>query len=344
MTENVADRIQPPFRSSATDRFAVYVHGLHQVLALIDGIGASEIPGAHLPMPTGASPSGRIRSADGDPFSDPNRPLRISLASDVSELPHRERAILAGLGGLHGVEVHALPGSLAHPPKGVGLVTVQPRDEYVDVRTTLQPTTTFGGFQGPDWHQTLDSQLRLGLDRSFLLTRDIGAHLALGNDYLVSPMLARHRATTAFWGGAVGTATPEEASFLAGVKARMYRMTRTNALSKAHVSVNTGWVLDYAALALVPRLRRALAGALGPTADRTEQLSVPHLLAIRGLVRDLLLARDELVRIERREAMGPDWPKHAPRDRPIEGGSGNDLVYRNELPRDRRPERIHGDA
>lgn len=315
-------------RASATDRFAVYVHGLHQVLALIDGIGAAEVPAQHLPLPAGAKPGGRLHAGNGDPFSDPHRPLRISLGNDVAQLPRRDRAVLAGLARLDGVEVHALPGAIDGEPKGVGVVTVEPRGEYIDVKTTLHPSTTYGGFFGTGWHQVLDSQLRVGLDRAFTLTRDIAAHEALGNDYLVSPILATRRATAAFWGAAVGSATLEEATFLAGVKTRMYRMMLTNALSQAHVSVNTGWVLDAAALALAPRLKRALAGALSPVATRAEGLATPHLLAIRGLLRDLLLARDELARLERREAMGPEWPRTFGRDRPIEGGSGNDLIYR----------------
>jgi len=55
---------------------------------------------------------------------------------------------------------------------------------------------------------------------------------------------------------------------------------------------------------------------------------VDHLLAIRSRLRDLIICRDELARLERREALGKDWPTGM-RDRDsVIGGSGNDLVFR----------------
>ncbi len=323
---NTSELIHVEHGLSASDNQAVFRWGLHELLAFVDDLGAVEIPAAHLPVPAGARSRG-MRRAAGDPFTDPRRPLRLTLAADVVDLPVAQQRCLAAIGELRGIEVDALPGAVDARVVGPHRVTITLQDDGISVESSGRPDTVAGTFFDPSLARLLEMHLGIRPELADQLNQAIAAHEALGNDYLVSPTLVGQRASDAFWGGAIGTASGLEALFLGGVKSRMYGMSRLNALSAARVSTNQGVILDRAAMSLVPTLGGAMAGSLAPTADPAERGAASHLLAIRSLLRDLLFARDDVVRLERREALGSDW-RGTGRHQPEEGETGNDLAYR----------------
>lgn len=310
----------------ALDPSSVFSHGLHQMLVLTNGAGRAAIERAHLPIPLGASSSARHRADARDPFTDPERPLRFTLASDVASAAKREQGWLLALARLTQVTVDALPEVEAAPADALGRVSLDSREDVVDVRTTRKPNMVSATSYRGENALALAGQTGLAAALAERLALSVAAHEALGNDYLVSPVLAAHRDTDAYWGRHAGVCTVDEALFLAGVKARFYGTTPID--QRGSQQINTGWLYDAAAVRLSPALRAALAGALSPTAAADEAQCTDHLLTIRSRLRDLLVCRDELARLERREVLGKDWQQVAERNRPVIGGSGNDLIFR----------------
>ncbi len=312
-----------PF-SRAFDPASAFVYGPQLMLVLTDAVGMAEIERALLPLPLGASPHARHRTDLRDPFSDPDRPLRLTFASDVAMAPAREQRLLSALAHLHNVLIDVLPEVDVPSGPTVGRVSVSRRDEALSIVTTREPTKPSPGWYRKGAASALTAQAGIGSELAERLVLSISAHEALGNDYLVSPTLALHRDTRAFWGPATGACTVDEALFLAGLKGRLYRMVKMSAV----IEITTGWLYETTATRLSPSFRRALMGALDPAADEGQSRSAPFLLAIRSRLRDLLVCRDELARLERREALGRDWPADAERVHRVVGGSGNDLAVR----------------
>jgi hypothetical protein len=88
---------------------------------------------------------------------------------------------------------------------------------------------------------------------------------------------------------------------------------------------NVGSVRDLAVMRLSRRLALAIGGALGPSVNDDEGACSDHLLAIRGRLGEILVARDEVGRLARREALGPRWAR--PFDSgPVSGTLGNDIT------------------
>jgi hypothetical protein len=155
--------------------------------------------------------------------------------------------------------------------------------------------------------------------------REAIAHKALGNDYIVSPTLVRaRRHREAAWPNELGACSVDEAFALAGLKSRMYRSVPMSAEPHGLVSLTTGLFRDLATTKLNPPLWRAIVAALGPNAISDEAACAERLLAVRSRLNDLLVARDEILRLARRDALGSAWER--PFDQgPVSGPAGNDL-------------------
>ena len=265
------------------------------------------------------------RGQIGDPFSDPARALRLTVAGDVGSASKLDVMLMGRLGRLRGVQVDALPGAGLSGSQDVAFIKVAWGDEYARVETTRDGGSAASTYFDRSWRQALET-LGHPPDQTSSLAEAIAAHMALGNDYLICPTLLPERDSSAFWGRSLGTASVAEAGYLAGVKSRTFSANVVNGLSEAHLSINTGWIEDLAARELAPCLTRALAGSLA-SAAADEKAATSNLLTIRSLLRDLLLARDELTILERREVLGVDWVRRQAREVDVSGGAGNDLTY-----------------
>ena len=311
-----------------TDRASEALHG-RRTMYVLEGANFERVLHSALdPHPLASNRAERHRTHEGDPFSDPNRQLRFTLASDVGSVVSKaEREQLLAISRLPLVSIDALPGVAVEPSSSRGQVSLRHDGEGITVTTTREPNRSCSDFYTDDHPRILGAHLGLENDQAEALAFSIVAHTALGNDYLVSPTLAAERQDSRFWGRAISACTSSEAIAIAGLKARMYRSHVINARGP-HWSINTGWLFDVTALHLVPRLQPALSSALAPSATEEEAACADHLLAIRERLRGLLFARDELARLERREALGRDWPRFQERKAPVSGGTGNDLIFR----------------
>jgi hypothetical protein len=330
----------------ARDASSVALHGLHSVLYLRDGVGREEFSTAHDPVPALATPEPSVRRTSGDPFDDVARPLVLTIGSDCTELPPRTYRDLISLSRYPGVVISmaADVDDLGYP--GVHRLAWEESGAVVSVRQAPRDTSAelVARFDGPastpvrqpnDHASTWADPAIVGsvarildapIDEAAPLVREAIAHRAIGNDYIVSPMLVRaRRHRQAGWPNQLGACTPDEAFLLAGVKSRMYRNVPVFAEPDGLVSESVGRYRDMAALRLNVRLARAIASALGPDADADEAACGERLLAIRRRMNELLLARDEILRVARREALGPRWAR--PFDQgPVSGASGNDVI------------------
>ena len=155
---------------------------------------------------------------------------------------------------------------------------------------------------------------------------EAAVHEALGNDYLVSPNLARSRhAAASEWARQVGACSVPEAFRLAATKARMYRSVPMLVAPTALGTVNVGRWYDLAVTHFVPNLMKAITGALAPSASPGKAATGDHLLAIRARLGEILVGRDAVYRLTRRAALGPMWGRSF--DLAPAGGSvGNDLT------------------
>ncbi len=318
-----------PKLGGATANDSVFLLGMHRLLLLADGLGAAEIAAALDPLPLAADRGQSNLVEAGDPYSDTDRLLRLTVGLDVEAAPARSQRAVLSLARLPHVTLDVLPDlkGLA-VSDSLGSVAMDRGEEGISVTTTRRLGTTHFGWYRDDYAEILAGQTGLEQGLAVQLALSVAAHRALHNDYLVSPALAALRDTKAFWGRSTSSTTIEEAMFLAGLKSRIYRNVPIVVSSLGSMSITTGWLYDAAAMRLSGPLRKALAGALSPDATSEERGCVDHLLAIRSRLRDLIICRDELARLERREALGKDWPTGM-RDRDsVIGGSGNDLVFR----------------
>ena len=288
------------------------------------------------------------RSVTGDPFDEPSRPLIISLASDCRELPTATYRDLVALCRYPGVEVALAP---ELDDLGFGDVLRFEWSEEPNRVSVLQSASAdrragdlFSRLDGP-----ASTHLRRAADHAFLfsdpglderaarifqgppevvarLAREAVAHQALGNDYIVSPLLTQAREIReAAWPNEFGACTVDEAFALAGLKSRMYRSLPMAADAAGTVWENVGAVRDLAVMRSSRRLARAIGGALGPKAETDELSCSDHLLAIRNRLAEIFVARDEVDRLSRREALGPTWSR--PFDvAPVSGTLGNDTT------------------
>jgi hypothetical protein len=166
----------------------------------------------------------------------------------------------------------------------------------------------------------------MGPDDAERLVAEVAAHRALGADYIVSPRLSEVRASgRRRWPGIIGACTVDEAFRLVGTKSRMYRFVPMEAEPGYAATINVGRMYDLAVTRFTPHLRRAIGGALSPDADESESATAQHLLAVRERLRDLLIARDAIYRLTRREALGPAWLRPFDPSR-ASGSGGNDLT------------------
>jgi hypothetical protein len=310
------------------DSRSVYLYGWHVSLLLADGTGYEEIEQALLPTPRGADTSASYGVDPRDPFSDSDRSLSFTLGPGVESLPPRRLRQLLELSLMPWVTIDAIPSVDAQGWEKAGSIKCSKVTNGIEVTTTRLVDQTRWHWPMDDWIPLLAANLGLDMACAQETALALAAHMALGNDYLVSPTLAASRASGPVWGSRQGTCTVEEAMFLAGVKTRSYRTAPLQFGKVVHQWTTTGAIYDEAAMDLSHSLRRALGGSLAPTASEEESQCLDHLLAIRGRLRDLLVYRDELVRLERREALGKDWPKSPQPNRSIAGGTGNDLTFR----------------
>jgi hypothetical protein len=316
----------------AVDNRSVYLYGMHPLLVLADGSGYEAIIKALLPRPQAAESMARRQTYGRDPFSDPDRPLTFTLASDLAASSARQLRQMLDLSRLRHIQVDAIPPVEVEGWDAAGRVAFKKVERGIEITTTRHPDQVYWDWYGDphsdDVAPLLAQQTGLSSQVAAELALDLAIHKALGNDYLVSPVLAAYRATAPFWGEREGTCTIEEALFLAGLKSRLYRTAPLHVDARISFWTTTGSVYDGAAMDLSRPLRSALAGSLSPTASHEESQCIDHLIAIRSRLRDLLVYRDELGRLERREVLGKDWPRAVERDGSVSGGTGNDLVFR----------------
>lgn len=304
---------------------SILLYGLHNALLLVNGLGQAELAPAYDPRPRRRNTSRH----GGDPFEDPNRALHLTIASDCRWLGEDALEEVVRLGGYPNVTVDLSPGlptfdySHAH---SVTAKVVRSGVQHVEVRTTRLPTTVASGILPSGGADALRRVLGISAAEAQRLAIDVAIHEGLGNDYLVSALGVRARAVRrAGWPNQVGFCSPEEASGLVGAKSRMYEIVPLDIYPPAsHVNVNVGRWRDQAALWSCFGLRRALAGALGPDAISEETATVGHLLAIRALLVDALIARDAVYRLTRHDAIEERTNPFS--EAPVPGARGNDLT------------------
>ena len=306
----------------SSDTYLTVAHGRHHALVMPDGRGRQALDGALDPHPRRTSD---LPVAPGDPFEDRERPLHLAVASDCSMLDGAVLRALTSLGGLPGVEIDLMPGVPDVGASEFGRISWTDQDGGHPVTTSRERDTTHAGYVDADWRRMSREILGGDPDAAERLMLDAAASTALGYDYLVSPRLASQRLVNRrAWPDGVGAVTIAEAFRLAGTKSRMYGFIPMAHDSGIPVSTNLGTVIDMAAVRWVPGLRRALAGATR-SADPREEATVQYLLGIRARLNQLLVARDEVYRLARREALSlrRGRPSDAAR-RPAR--TGNDLT------------------
>jgi hypothetical protein len=305
-----------------SDPYVTVAYGRHHALLLADGKGRPELDDALDPLP---SRSGLRPVSPGDPFENRERPLYFAIASDCASLPKASLRSLVCLGRLPGVRVDLMPGVPDLGADAVHRVSWSADGDPYTVTTTRQPETQWFAKAESALFSLAEEVLAIDAEAAMRMVLEAESFEALGYDYLVSPVLASTRGRDRrAWPNRLGAVTIEEALRLAGSKARMYGSVPVEHDSNVRVSTTIGAIYDMAVLRFVPGLKAALAGAVGST-DPTQTAAVPYLLGIRARLNQLLLARDEVYRLTRREALGsrhgrPVDEAHAP------GRAGNDLT------------------
>jgi hypothetical protein len=297
-------------------------YGRHHALLLADGKGRPELDDALDPLP---SRSGWRPVSPGDPFENRERPLYFAIASDCASLPKATLRSLVCLGRLPGVRVDLMPGVPDLGADAVHRVSWSADGDPYTVTTTRQPETQWFAKAESALFSLAEEVLAIDAEAAMRMVLEAESFEALGYDYLVSPVLSSTRGRSRrAWPNLLGAVTVEEALRLAGSKARMYGSVPVEHDSDVRVSTSIGAIYDMAVLRFVPGLRAAIAGAVGST-DPTETAAVPYLLGIRARLTQLLIARDEVYRLTRREALGSRHGRSADVAR-SPGRSGNDLT------------------
>lgn len=303
-----------------------YLYGRQTALILEGGVGRRELEPAADPQPQRPL----ARTAMGDPFEDPARSLRLTLASDCRWLDGRTLAALLRLGHFPGVDVDLAEGVPSLGYARVPVARARPAssalgiDAY-DVTTSRDPGLRAAGWVPGGGRETLPAMLPASEAESIRLCRDIAIHAGLGTDYLVSTITPRVRAARGRWLDQYGFCTPEEALGMAEAKARMYESVPIRVSPPSNsMATNVGRWRDQAAMWAAWSVRRSLASALDPSASVGERAAAPHLHAIRSLLVDALVARDAVFRLTRREAA--IRTTRSASGKPSPGTRGNDLV------------------
>jgi len=307
----------------------VFRYGLNSVLVLADGREYSQLASAHDPVPQGRNLGWHPDAVPSDPFSEPRRPLRLTLGSDLQSVSPTVLHGLFSLTRYPNITLDAMPVLDTSGWPEVGRISVErsrgggPKVGTSRPDARLHPLLPRDGLA-----DVIKSLLKVDDETSLAIVQDVSAHEALANDYLVSPRIASNRGLSLHgWDRRVGACTIEEALLLAGLKARMYGSLPLYADNFMTYNESTGAVYDMTVMRFSRALSRAFLGALAPDADPLEARTIDHLLAIRGTARDLLIARDELYRLARREALGGRWLRETSRRAPVAGPGGNELVY-----------------
>lgn len=331
------------------DPASVALHGLHRGILPLEAAGANSFAASLDPVPAAAHAQFRMHGGPpGDPFDDPARPLILSIASDCVELHARTRHDLLSLSRYPGIRLALMPGvdpdGYAEPAQ-VTWERDAPRFVVQTHRSgRAESERLFRLFDGPaptaifeprDHGATfLDPELAEHAPRAFegdpeacrRVALEAIAHETLGNDYIVSPLLVTARRDRRMgWPNQLGACTPEEAFWLAGLKARMYSSVPVLAEPDGQVDVSTGTLRDLTAMHLTPHLARALRGSLNPAVSDHEAACAERLLAIRAHLSELLQARDAIHRANRREALSRSWARPFEHS-PVSGALGNDLI------------------
>jgi hypothetical protein len=330
------------------DAASVASYGLHRGLNLNDGVGRKEFASAHDPVPAAARPDPMAHGLTGDPFDDPARPLVLTLASDCADLPEVVLRDLLALSRFPGIVISIAPGipDLGYDgPLRLAWIDDEP---VIHITQTASEAGALGDLFA-NFDSRAPSRIRKPRDhasafaqpglierageifdapkvRAQVVAKEAIAHKALGNDYIVSGILVRGRGMReAGWPNELGACTADEAFALAGLKSRMYRTVPLSAEPDGLVMESTALYRDLAVTRLIPRLRGAIGSALGPHAFEDEAACVDRLLAVRSRLSDLLIERDWVLRLARRDALGPDWA--GPFDQgPVSGEMGNELT------------------
>lgn len=343
-----AEEVRPAPGAGVRDGVSIALHGLHHGLILIDGAGRDEFAAAHDPVPALAHPELGTRGVSGDPFDDPARPLVLTLASDCADLPERLYLDLLSLSRYPGVNLSLVSGLKDYGYDSVlRLEWAEGEQRGSEVRQIesegRRRDDAFAAFDGvaptsirrPRAHASIWPQPGLieavghmfdaPIDTARRVAREAMAHKTLGNDYIVSPTLVQARRNRiAGWPNELGACTVDEAFALAGLKSRMYAAVPLGAEPNGLVSQSTGLYRDLAVTHFGPRLWRAIGSALGPDALADEAACSDRLLAVRSRLSDLLIARDEILKLGRRDALGPAWGR--PFDQgPVSGASGDEV-------------------
>ncbi len=240
----------------------------------------------------------------GDPFESRERPLYLAIASDCAGLRPSTLRALTSLSLLPGVRVDVMPALAGMSTEPTKLVAWSGQSPDYHVTTTREPQRTYLIQTEEDWVRLAEDFLKLDRPAAERIVLEARIFEALGYDYLVCPRLTtgRDRSRRA-WPNWLGAVTPEEAFRLAGAKARMYGMLPEGHDTGIRVYTTIGRTYDQAATKWTPGLIAALAGAVG-SRDPAESGTVPFLLGIRARINQLLVARDEVYRLTRREALG----------------------------------------
>ena len=334
--------------ASADNAASLLDFGHHPALLFIEGVATDAFHAAHDPIPTAAARRRVGVSVREDPFTETRRPLVVTIASDCRGLRPDDLKDLIALSRLPGVIVVLAPGvpdlgfretlRMDWTDRSPGGVTAILRG-HPSLSTRGGPMRASGPLGwwrhriGREASASFDTGLpelaafllKVSLADAEPLAIEASAHEAFGHDYIVSPLLAkRRRHDGRGWPASAGPCSPAEAMHLAGAKARMYPTIPLHVEPTSMLTTNIGMYLDLAVMNFVPGLRRALKAALAPKATHEESRSIEHLLAIRGRLAELLMARDHMYRLVRREALGP---RQARRDGyELVGVTGNDLI------------------
>jgi len=268
----------------------------------------------------------RLHDTGSDPFSDPGRPLRLTLSGTLRWLPTSHLESLLGFCRYPGIEMDAMPGLPRMGYEDIGHI-----DGPVDgwVTTSRVPTRRHAVRSNPGllehagglWPGAGEAAARR-------LTIEAAIHQALGNDYLVCEHANGPRSDRRIgWSNDLGACSVDEALAMVGAKARMFRFVPLFVSPGAMSSVNVGRWRELAVRRFVPHLARAIIGASSPSASDWERASLQHLQAMRARLLELLIVRDVTFRMARSDSLARDSHRYSFfNDAPIVGESGGDLL------------------